>query len=53
MKTEHIVIIAVVAIILFVIWNNKCNEGYEGTAVATNSKAVISGNTPVTVVNTA
>ena len=31
MKTEHIVLIVIVAVILFIIWNNKCNENYDDT----------------------
>ena len=44
MKTEHIVLIVVAAVVLFIIWNNKCNEKYQGTATSSNGNIVISGN---------
>ena len=43
MKTEHIVLIAVAVVVLFLIWNNTCNEKY--AASETNSNITISGNT--------
>lgn len=57
MKTEHIVLIVVVVVILFVIWNNRCNEGYDtdydaitttpGSPVSCNELTGLSWNAPV------
>lgn len=40
MKTEHIVFIVVVVVILFLVWNNKCNENFDSILPTTSGTPV-------------